>query len=167
MKHVEDEAYFFLTCAVGKSYILPRLLLCLFKIVPGRLPVSIPFFFSPLWPSETSHNLLHHCHADGVITSKRSASSPPPFWATLRVTCGWTHNPFPIRINTEIRVALPVCLNPSVAPLEYWFTHAGRLGEERGGGDFSTWIRLLMIKRSTYQVDWFHYPWNDANWNFE
>lgn len=115
--------------AVGKSYIQHSSLRS-FKNVPGRLFVSIPFLFFPLWPSESSHNLLHHCHADGVVTSKRSTPSPPPFWATLRVTWSWTRSPFPIQINTEIWVAPPVWLNPCVAPLEYWSMHAGRLAEE-------------------------------------
>lgn len=77
----------------------------------------ISFIIAMLMASSLPRDLPHH---------------PRPFWATLRVTCRWTQNPFPIRINTEIRVALPVCLNPSVAPLEYWFTHAGRWGDEGG-----------------------------------
>lgn len=43
-----------------------------------RLSAWIPLFFSPVWPSETSHNLPHHCHADGVVTSMSSSSFPQP-----------------------------------------------------------------------------------------
>lgn len=85
-----------------------------------QLPACILFTFSPLWPSKTSHNLppslpCRWCrHFQGLFPISSTS------WATLRLTWSWTRNPFPIRINTEIWAAPPMCLNPTVAPLAYW-----------------------------------------------
>lgn len=92
-----------------------------------------PFLFSPLWPSETSHNLPPSLPCQWCRHFQELFLISPTSWATPRVTWSWTRNPVPIRINTEIWAAPPMCLNPAAAPLEYWCVHAGRLGlrEER------------------------------------
>lgn len=92
-----------------------------------------PFLFSPLWPSETSHNLPPSLPCQWCRHSQELFLISPTSWATPRVTWSWTRNPVPIRINTEIWAAPPMCLNPAAAPLEYWCVHAGRLGGEREG----------------------------------
>lgn len=94
-----------------------------------------PFSFSPPWPGETSHNLPYYCYAGGVVTSKSSSTSFPTSWATLRVTRSWTHNPSPIRINTEIWAAPQMHLNPAASPLAYWCVYAHCCGVVWGAGE--------------------------------
>lgn len=103
-----------------------------------------PFLFSPLWLSETSHNLPPSLPCQWCRHFQELFLISPTSWATPRVTRSWTRNPVPIRINTEIWAAPPMCLNPAAAPLEYWCVHAGRLGGER---------RAALL---SYQVDSFH-----------
>lgn len=98
--------------------------------------ISIPFLFSPLWPSETSHNLPPSLPCQWCRHFQELFLISPTSWATPRVTRSWTRNPVPIRINTEIWAAPPMCLNPAAASLEYWCVHAGRLG----GGEESSFV---------------------------
>lgn len=92
-----------------------------------------PFLFSPLWPSETSHNLPPSLPCQRCRHFQELFLISPTSWATPRVTWSWTRNPVPIRINTEIWAAPPMSLNPAAAPPECWCVRAGRLEEERRG----------------------------------
>ena len=51
-----------------------------YRVTSSPAPSTDPplFSFSPLWPSETSHNLPRYCYAGDVVTSKGSSPSPRP-----------------------------------------------------------------------------------------
>lgn len=78
---------------------------------------------SPLWPSETSHKSL-------IIAMPMESSLPralphlPDLLGNPEGDLELNSQPlFSIRINMEIWAAAPMCLNPSVALLAYWWVY--------------------------------------------